>query len=229
MSPSKISRLFLLAILAGVFPPTSLAAQESWGIRIVPRVGITSPDGYFYEEFANFADDEPVEWTNGSLGRAAFVGAGLEVGRAEGDFLIRGEIARTFDGWLAAVHGIVRPRVFFDPPEIVNTFLDVPATLTFASLQLILPTRVEPWGLRPFVLLGGGGKWYGFGAPTEPNTVEAILPSDGYTASVDLGGGLWFTLFGLDFEAQVKDTINRYWGKTQHDLVFSGGLLWRVR
>ena len=36
-------------------------------------------------------------------------------------------------------------------------------------------------------------------------------------------------IFELDFEAQIKDSINRYWGKTQHDLIFSGGLLWRIR
>ena len=43
-----------------------------------------------------------------------------------------------------------------------------------------------------------------------------------------MGGGVTFGLFGLTFEAQVKDNINRYWDKTQHDLIFSGGLIWRV-
>jgi hypothetical protein len=205
------------------------AAQEELSIRIIPRFGLLSPDSYFYEEFENFADDEPVEWTNGSLGRAAYVGFGLEAGFQERGIYLRGEVGRTFEGWLSAVHGVVRPRVLFEPPEIINTWLDVPAALTFASLQLILPTRFQYWGIQPYFLMGGGGKWYSFGDPTEDNLVEAILPSDGFTANADLGAGVTFPLWGLEFDLQARDTFNRYWGKYQNDLVFSGGLVWTVR
>jgi len=127
------------------------------------------------------------------------------------------------------VHGIVVPRVLFEPPEIFYTYLDVPAAITFATLQLILPAQFEAHGIRPYGLLGGGGKWYHFESPTEPNTVEAILPSEGFTAALDVGVGISFSLFGLAFDAQVRDVINQYWEKTQHDLVFSGGLVWRIR
>ena len=93
------------------------------------------------------------------------------------------------------------------------------------SLQGVLPTRLEYRGVQPYVMAGFTGKWYSFGSPTRENTVGAILPSNGFTASADVGGGVTFGLFGLTFEVQVKDSINRYWDKTQHDLVFSGGLL----
>ena len=209
--------------------PLSLSAQDDLTIRIVPRAGLTSPDDYFYEEFANFAVDEATEWTWGSLGRSAYLGLGLEVGFKERGIFLRGEVAHTVEGWLSVVHGIVIPRTLFDPPRIVNTFLDVPAAITFASLQLVLPTQFEIVGVRPYGLVGGGGKWYHFGSPTEPNTVEAILPSNGFTAALDLGAGLSFSLFGFALDVQVRDVINRYWGKTQHDLVFSGGLVWRIR
>ncbi len=221
--------LLLLLILPMAGWSVELAAQDNLTIRVIPRFGLLSPDVYFYEEFANFADDEPVEWTTGSLGRALVAGVGVEVGLENRGLFLRGEVVRSMSGWLLAVHGIVVPRVYYEPPEIVNTWLDLPAALTFASLQLVLPTQFELWGIRPYVMAGGGGKWYHFGSPTEPNTVEAILPSDGFTAALDLGAGVSFTLYGLAFDLQLQDSINRYWGKTQHDLIFSGGLAWRVR
>jgi hypothetical protein len=107
--------------------------------------------------------------------------------------------------------------------------LDVPASLTFANLQIILPARFEAAGVRPYGLVGGGGKWYHFGSATEPNTVEAILPSDGFTANLELGVGITFSLFDLTFDLQARDDINKYWEKTQHDLVFSGGIRWAIR
>jgi hypothetical protein len=209
------------------------ASQQvgSWAplIRILPRVGLLSPDTYFYEEFKNFSGDGFIEWTTGSLGRAALLGLGVEAVFEDLGFSLRGEISRSFEGWLAAGHGVLIPRFYFQPPEVVTTWFDVPASVTFLSLQAILPTRFTFHGVQPFVLAGYTGKWYGFGPPTGENTVEAILPSDGWTPSLDLGGGITIRLFGVALEAQVRDNINRYWGKTQHDLVFSGGLAWTVR
>jgi len=221
--------LFLLLILSQAGLAVEVAAQDDVTIRVIPRFGLLIPDAYFYEEFANFGADQPTEWTTGSLGRAALVGAGVEVGLEDRGLYLRGEVARSISGWLLATHGIVIPRVLFEPPEIINTWLDVPAALTLANLQLVLPTQFELWRIRPYVMAGGGGKWYHFGSPTRPNTVEAILPSSGFTASLDLGAGLSFTLHGLAFDLQLQDSISRYWEKTQHDLIFSGGLAWRLR
>ena len=221
--------LLLLLILPLGGRPVEVVAQDDLTIRVIPRFGLLSPDAYFYEEFANFADDEPVEWTTGSLGRAAVAGVGVEVGLEDRGIYVRGEFTRSFSGWLSAVHGIVRPRTLFEPPEIVNTWLDVPAALTFANLQLVLPTQFELWRIRPYAMAGGGGKWDHFGSPIQPNTVAAILPSDGLTVALDLGAGVSLTLYGLAFDLQLRDSINRYWGKTQHDLIFSGGLAWRLR
>jgi len=207
----------------------ALSAQDGSTVHIIPRVGLLSPDTYFYEEFANFADDEPAEWTTGSLGRTALVGLALEVKFGDRGVFLRGELSRSFGGWLSAVHGIIKPRVFYDPPEIVNTWLDVPASVTFATVQVVFPTQFKVGGIQPYALVGGGGKWYHFGTPTEPNTVEATLPSDGFTPALELGAGITYSLFGLVFDSQVRDTINEYWGKTQHDLIFSQGLVWRIR
>lgn len=215
----------------------ALSGQEgaseasSWSprIRVVPRVGLLSPDTYFYEEFKNFSGDGFIEWTTGSLGRAALLGLGVEAVFEDLGFSLRAEASRSFEGWLAAAHGVLIPRVFFQPPEVVTTWFDLPASVTFLSLQAILPTRFTFHGLQPFVLAGYSGKWYSFGPPTRENTVEAIFPSNGWTASVDLGGGVTFELLGVALEAQVRDNINRYWDKTQHDLVFSGGVVLTVR
>lgn len=220
---------FMILLIAGVAWPLPLRAQEKSEVRIIPRFGLLAPDSYFYEEFANFSGDGPVEWTTGSLGRAAYAGLGVEVGFGDRGLSLRGELGRSFEGWLSAVHGLLIPRALFEPPQVVNTWLDVPAAITFLSLQAVLQTRLKIKNLQPYVLAGFAGKWYGFGRPTEPNTVEAILPSDGYTSALELGGGFTFELFGLTFDAQARDAVNQYWGKTQHDLVFSGGLVWRVR
>jgi hypothetical protein len=198
-------------------------------VRVVPRFGLLVPDTYFYEEFKNFSGDGPVEWTTTSLGRAALGGVGVEAEWEGVGVVVRGEVARSFDGWAAASHGILVPRVLFEPPEVVTTWFDVPATITFLGLQALFPTRLEFLGIQPYVLAGYAGKWYAFGDPTRENTVEAILPEDGFTPSVDLGAGFTLRLFGLTLEAQVKDNINEYWGKTQHDVVVSGGLVWQVR
>jgi len=229
-SHSLIRALVLGLLLSAGFPRVGgLTAQEGLAVNLVPRFGLFSPDSYFYEVFAKFAADEPTEWTTGSLGRSALAGVALEIGLPSRGLFVRGEIARSFSGWLSAVHGIVQPRVLFDPPTIVNTWLDVPAHVTLANLQLLLPAQFELGGVRPFFLAGGGGKWYGFGEPRQENTVEAILPSGGFTGSLELGAGLWYTIFGLNLEGQIRDSINKYWDKTQHDLVFSGGLRWRIR
>lgn len=224
-----MSRILTLLLAFAFLPPLQARAQEDISIRIIPRFGLLNPGAYFYEEFSSFAQDTPMEWTTGTLGRAAYVGLGAEVGWEEWGIFLRGEVGRSFEGWLSAVHSYVKPRIFFDPPEIINTWIDVPAALIFASAQLILPTRVEFWRIRPYFLLGGGGKWYDFGNPTEPVTVDAILPSNGFTVSADLGGGFNLALFGITFDFQARNALNRYWGKYQNDLVFSGGLVWTVR
>jgi len=208
--------------------PVSVSAQDDLSIRIIPRAGILSPDDYFYEEFANFADDEPDEWTNGSLGRAAYLALALEAGYEDRGIFLRGEVGHTFEGWLAVTHAYVRPRILLEPPEVIYTYLDVPASITFANAQLVLPTRFQVAGIRPYALLGGGGKWYHFGDSTEENTVEAILPAEGFTGTVELGGGALFSILGLTFDVQLLDSVNRYWGKTQHDLLLSGGWVWQI-
>ena len=206
-------------------------AARSWSplIRIVPRVGLLSPDTYFYEEFKNFSGDGFIEWTTGSLGRAALLGLGVEAVFEDLGFSLRAEVSRSFEGWLAASHEVLIPRVFFQPPEVVTSWFDLPASITFLSFQAILPTRFTFHGVQPFVLGGYSGKWYSFGPPTRENTVDAVFPTNGWTASADLGGGVIFRLFGVALEAQVRDSINRYWKKTQHDIVFSGGVVWTVR
>ena len=219
---------FALVACAALLLPGPIKAQDGLTVKLHPRAGLVAPDEYFYEVFANFSGDGPVEWTTGSLGRAFVAGLGVEVGFGNDGILVRGEILRSFDTWLLVSHSIVRPRVLFEPSEIVTTYLDVPATLTFTSLQVVLPMKLELWHVEPYVLLGVGGKRYGFGEPTLPNDVEATLPSDGYVWGGDLGGGLTLDLFGLTADVQVRDAITRYWDKTQHDLLFTGALLWRV-
>ncbi|MDT8340707.1 MAG: hypothetical protein RQ751_04275 [Longimicrobiales bacterium] len=209
--------------------PPGLAGQGGVEISVFPRAGLAAPDEYFYEFFQNFAGDGPMEWTTGSLGRAFIAGVGAELSFGEGGLRVRGEVLRTFSGWMFSVHSIERPRVLFEPPQINSTWLSVPTSITATSLQLILPTRLEVLGLSPYFMLGGGGKYFEFGEPTFPNTVGAVIPTGGFSWGLDLGGGLTVPVFrGVRLDVQVRDAITRYWDKTSHDLLYTSALLWPV-
>ncbi len=198
---------------AEVIPP--------WRLTVLPRLGLLLPAPELYSIYKNFVGDGPIEWTSGSLGRALVVGLALEAQFPDGGVALRGEAARTFRGWFHATHGVRIPRILWDPPRVENTFFDIPAHLTFAGIQAVLPLRLGMEGLQPYVLLGFSGKWYDFGPPSPDNTVEAILPTEGFVPSADLGAGLAVGLWGFSLEFQVRDNVNRYWGRTQHDLVLS--------
>lgn len=191
-------------------------------VRVYPRVGLLDPDRYFYEYFLNFAGDGQTEWTTGSLGRALLAGAGVEVRLGNGSAYLRGEVLRSFEGWLSAAHSWETLRDLFTPPQIRTVWFDLPATLTFTSVQLILPTRLELGPVRPYVLAGAGGKHYAFGEPTMANEVDATFPADGFTWGGDVGAGFTLRLFGVQMDVQARDAWSRYWGKYQHDMMYSG-------
>lgn len=226
----RVSRCIAFAAALAAVLSGPLAGQDRTRISVYPRLGLASPDTYFYEYFKNFYGDGPMEWTSGSLGRAFAAGVGIEVHLGSGGLLVRGEVLRTFDGWLSTVHSVEQPRVLFQPPQINNTWLDIPTSVTATSLQAVLPTRFELWRVSPYFLLGVGGKFYHFGDPTAPNDVEATLPANGFTWGGDLGIGLTLPFWrGLRLDVQLRDALNRYWGKTQHDLYYTGAVLWHVR
>jgi len=223
----KRSTLLLLALATLVVLPGRLTAQIPRGLKVYPRVGLLAPDTYFYEYFKNFSGDGLTEWTHTSLGRAFIAGVGAEIPLGESAYL-RAEVLRSFDTWLQVAHSKETLRDLFIPPEIVTTWLDVPATLTLTSVQLVLPTRLTLGPASPYVLVGAGGKFYSFGAPTSPNDVGATLPSNGFEWGGDVGAGFTMTLMGLHLDLQGRDAWNRYWGKLQHDFVFSGGVSFLV-
>ena len=79
------------------------------------------------------------------------------------------------------------------------------------------------------MLAGIGGKLYEFGDPLDGNEVEATLPTDGFTWGGDLGAGLTVPIWwGLEADLQLRDVLNRYWGKTQHDLFYTVAVLWSI-
>jgi hypothetical protein len=220
-----------IALCGGAALPGQEPASGDGSLRIaiIPRAGLVMPDGYLYEQYVNFSGDGPVEWTNGSLGRALVLGLACEIGHADGAFMLRGEILRSFDAWLSAAHSVVVPRQLFEPPRVETTWLDARTAITMVSAQIILPTRLTLWRTQPYILAGVGGKRYDFGDPTTANEAQAILPASGTTWGADIGAGITRPLLGLSLDLQVRDAMNRYWGKTEHDLVATAGLAWRIR
>jgi hypothetical protein len=234
MKPALVAGLTLAVVFVPGAGSTAMAQDPGNGggvtqVRLVPRVGLLSPDRYLYEQFANLSGDGPVEWTDGYLRRALVVGLGVEVGRPTAGVALRGEVIRSFGGWMSVAHSIVVPRQVFDPPYVETTWLDVPTSVMTGSLQVILPLRLRIRGSQPYVVAGVHGRRYGFDEPTSANEVEAILPANGVTWGGDVGAGFTIPFRRLAIDVQGRDSISRYWGKIQHDLVFSTGLIWRVR
>jgi len=214
----------LAAPLAAQTPSAPPDATTPRGLRFYPRAGLIDPDAYFYEYFKNFTGDGLTEWTTGYLGRALVMGAGMEVRLGGSGAYLRGEVMRSIDAWMYVGHSVETLRDLFIPPEVVTTWLDVPTTVTLASLQVVLPTKLELGPFEPYVLLGGGGKWYAFGDPTRETDVEPTFPAEGFTWGADVGGGITFRFRGLQMDVQARDALSRYWGKNEHDMLYTGAL-----
>jgi len=213
-----------LAILLAVAPPAT--AQVS--VSLYGRSGLSAPDTYFYEIYQNFLEGQTT-WTTASLGRSFTAGGGMEVGFEGTGIRIRAEGLYTFDSWVRLSYSKLIPRVFFDPPSIVTDWHDIPFNMAMSSVQLVFPTRLKLWGAEPYVAVGGGGKYYQFGEPTEAADSAAILPKDGFTWGGDAGAGVVVPFFGgLSGDFQARTAITRYWGKTQTDFIYSGALMWRI-
>jgi len=209
---------------AGLVLPGDLGAQES-ALRISPRVGVMSPDPYLYEYFANFSGDGPVEWTTAALGRALVLGLAVERDVRGGAVVLRAEMLGAFEGWTSVTHSVVRPRDLFEPPYVETTWMDVRSSVAMVSVQALLPLRLVVGRFRPYVMAGVGGKYYDFGVPSPPNEVSATLPDNGFTWGGDVGVGFTVPFKGLTWDVQGRDAMNRYWGKTQHDFLFTAGVL----
>jgi hypothetical protein len=224
MKPTPLKTLlFALALLGPGARPAS--AQDGLSLHVVPRFGVLLPDSYLYEQYAHFGAGN-TEWTSVQLGRAGFGGVALELGLGQG-VRLRAEAMRSFRGWALADH-VVTASDTAGATSFQPTWFDLPFRLSEAGFQLLLPLRVERWGLRPYVLAGGIARWYHFGESTRPNTVNAALPVDGVMGGALVGGGVRFSLRGLGLDFQGRDAIGRYHAKTQHDMAFSAGLVWRV-
>lgn len=220
--------LLLSVAFSGLLALPGALAGQGRSVRISPRVGMLSPDSYLYEYFANFAGDGPLEWTSGTLGRTLTLGLSVETDLRDGAVVLRGEMLGAFAGWASVAHSVVVPRDLYEPPYVETTWLDVRSSLTMMSLQALFPTRLVLGGVRPYVLAGVGGKYYDFGSPSPPNTVNATLPDNGFTWGGDVGVGFTVPFKGLTWDVQARDAINRYWGKTQHDLLFTAGVLFTL-
>ena len=216
----------LVAVLscAVLTVPAAVAAQGG-GLRISPRVGMLSPDPYLYEYFANFSGDGPVEWSTGTLGRTFVLGMSVEKDFVGGALVLRGEMMGAFGGWTSVTHSIVVARDLYDPPYVKSTWMDVPSSLSTVGIQALLPIQLLVGPVRPYVMAGVGGKYYDFGEPSPANTVNATLPTNGFTWGGDVGAGLTVPFLGLTWDLQARDAMNRYWGKTQHDFLFTAGAL----
>jgi hypothetical protein len=222
-------------LLAGVFlaatgllgTPAGAAAQGPLGklqLRVEPRFGMLLPGQYLYIQYQSY---NPLVWTTGKMGRTGMGGVTAELRLGDG-IRLRGTVMHSFRGWLYSRYAVLIPPAGYNPPTEDVTWFDVPAALTTGSIDVVLPTWIHPLGTQPYVLAGIAGKRYDFGQPTATDSVGAILPDNGVVGALDLGGGIELSVLGLDLDLQARDAIGRYWGRTQHDVVATAGVVWRL-
>jgi hypothetical protein len=215
------------ALLAG---PAPAAAQHCPELRIAPRAALLTPADWLYVEFPAFGA-EPLSWTQAAVLRAPLVGGTAEARWERPGVWIRGELLRSLGAETSLTHSQLRPREGFEAPRTVHAFYRVPTTLTFAGVELGLPTRLRlPRGIQPYVTVGGGAKWYGFGDAGLPDDAGIVqLPEPGMERLFQIGGGAALALGPVSLDLALRDAISHYWGRQQHDVMVLTGLSLRIR
>ena len=210
----------MAAALAGGVSP--VPAQVV--VRVAPRAALLTPADWFYEEYAHFGV-QPLEWTRAAILRSAMAGAAVEVELPALGLWARAEVARTVGGRTWVEHAWLRPPVGFEPATVIRTWYHVPTSLTAATLELGLPTRLRlPAGIQPYITAGVGAKRYGFdtaGMGAAPENI--ILPQPGTRPSLSVGGGAVVDVGGVRLDLVVRDAISTYWDRLQHDVSVSLG------
>ncbi len=214
-----------LAVPVGAVAQTDLSDVE---LRVIPRAGVMTPAGWFYVQYTGFFVD-PMEWTEASILRAPLVGLAAELELPGTGVWIRGEALRSIDAITAMTHSVRRAASGFDPPRIEKTSYRVATSVTTATLDIALPTRLRVGPVQPYVTGGLGGKWYGFDTdPFQTLDVNLILPQSGFVGVLNVGGGAVIELPWLTVDLQVRDAISEYWDRQQHDVMFLAGAAWQI-
>ena len=215
------------ALAALIVFPAASAAQSSRELRITPRAGMVTPDGYFYVQYGRFGLG-PVEWTEAAIESAPVVGLTAEV-ELGGGLWLRGEVLRAIDASLSVAYVEAQEPVGFEPPQLARTYYDIPTTLTLGSIDLALPTRLSlPFGIQPYFTGGIGAKRYAFDrdafGPIDEQDEDLVYPSDGTSLTLNAGAGAVVRIGTLGIDVLVRDAISDYWGIQQHDVLFLLGV-----
>jgi hypothetical protein len=218
-----------LAVAVGL-GPAGTAAQGDRELRITPRVGVLTPPGWFYVEYAEFGVI-PMEWTEAAILRSAVAGAAVELAFEGAGIWLRGEVVRTVGAETAVGHAILHPASQAGPAMVVRTWFYVPTAVTVASVDLGLPTRFRlPAGIQPYVTAGVGAKHYAFDtAELDAREENVIVPAGGTVPAVNVGAGATVSLRGVTLDFLFRDAISEYWGERQNDVMFMSGLRIRLR
>lgn len=218
----------VLAVV-GVAIATPSRAQHGLSVRVTPRAGVLTPPDWFYDEFAHFGAGD-TEWTEAAILRSEVAGVTAELEVGNSGIWVRAEVLRTIGAETDVIHAVLIPVSGYDPARVERTPYRVPTAITFGSVDLALPTRFTlPFRLQPYVTAGIAGKRYDFdtGPLTDiPSTV--VLPHDGTTLAANVGAGVVRDFGPVGFDLLVRDAVSKYWSDIQHDVVFLGGLRFRL-
>jgi hypothetical protein len=226
----KAGLCWALAAMVLLLAPAGIHAQRSPEVRITPRVGLLTPPGWFYVEYAQFGVI-PMEWTEAAVLRATVLGAALELAFESPGVWVRGEVTRTVGAETAVGHAVLYPASMAGPAVVVRTWFYVPTAITIATLDVGLPTRFRlPGGIQPYVTAGLGAKTYSFDtAELDAREENVIVPQDGTVPVVNVGAGATVAIRGITLDFLVRDAISEYWRERQNDVMFLAGLTLRVR
>lgn len=226
----KYRIIVALAALGSLMAPSAALTQQSFEVRVTPRIGALTPPGWFYVEYAQFGVI-PMEWTEAAILRSAVAGAAVELAFERTGIWVRGEVLRTVGAETAVGHAILRPPTEAGPATVVRTWFDVPTAVTMGSVDVAFPTRLRlPRAIQPYVTAGIGGKHYAFDtAEVDAAEENLVVPQGGTVAMVNVGIGATITFRGLTLDLLVRDAVSEYWNEQQHDVFFLAGLTFRLR
>lgn len=215
----------LTFVLAG---PLAAAAQAGPHVRVIPRAGAVTPADWFYVEYKHYGT-LPTEWTEASILQAPVVGLGVELEFPDAAVWVRGEVVRTVDARLKMTHVVQLQPSGFEPARQEKTFYRVDARVTSGTLDAAFPTVFRVGPVQPYVTAGLGATHYDFDtAPFTDLSDRVVLPQPGTVWAANLGVGAKIHVLGVALDLQIRDAVNRYWERTQHNVMWLGGVSWEL-
>lgn len=197
----------MLILAAALLPAgTEARAQETTGgagaaaleVRLLPSFGWYHPSDLLYR-----SDFPPAR---ARMGRAASVGLGVQLTSPALPLALRVQVERA-DWFDTRMVGTIPGNGFQSTLSFHHT---VPTAVTFLMGDLVLRSRREIQGIRPYAFLGAGVKRYAFGEMDPPDPLGFTRPMDGSGGMIHYGLGTELGIWGWTLAPELGGSFSRY-------------------